>query len=220
MGFNRESGLPYPQPWEFVLSKLNNKRNGFFIDIGAYDGLTISNTAYMEFELGWSGICVEPNPVVFDELRKNRSCICENIGISGENGDLEFLKITGYAEMLSGFSNFYDQRHLERIDNEIKRFGGSKEKILVKTKDLNSLLTQYDIKNVDYLSIDVEGLEQEIVKNINFNDINIEFISIENNYNDCEIINFMSEKGYNHLANICGDDVFQKKSNENENSIS
>ena len=75
MSFTREENLPYPQPWEFVINKLNNKRDGFFIDIGAYDGLTISNTAYMELELGWNGICVEPNPVVFDNLKKNIFCI-------------------------------------------------------------------------------------------------------------------------------------------------
>ena len=210
MSFTREENLPYPQPWEFVINKLNNKRDGFFIDIGAYDGLTISNTAYMELELGWNGICVEPNPVVFDNLKKNRFCICENIGISGENIELDFLKISGYSEMLSGFLNFYDKKHLERIDNELKRFGGDKEIIKIKTKNLNNLINENGIKTIDYLSIDVEGLEKEIIENINFDNVFIDFISVENNYNDNEIRIFLSEKGYYFLENVCGDDIFRK----------
>jgi FkbM family methyltransferase len=210
MNFNREENLPYPQPWEFIINKLNNKRDGFFIDIGAYDGLTISNTAYMELELSWSGICIEPNPVVFNDLRRNRFCICENIGISGENIELDFLKITGYSEMLSGFLDFYDKKHLERIDNELIKFGGSKEIVKIKTKNFNSLMNEYNIKNIDYLSIDVEGLEKEIIENINFDNVFIDFISVENNYNDNEIRNFLSEKGYDFLGNVCGDDIFRK----------
>jgi FkbM family methyltransferase len=210
MNFNREESLPYPQPWEFVINKLDNKRNGFFIDIGAYDGLTISNTAYMELDLDWNGICIEPNPVVFSKLEKNRNCICENIGISGDNIELDFLKIEGYSEMLSGFFNFYDEKHLERIDNEIKRFGGAKEIIKIKTKNLNNLISEHNIKFVDYLSIDVEGLEKEIIENINFDNVYIDFISVENNYNDNEIRIFLSEKGYYFLENVCGDDIFRK----------
>lgn len=45
-----------------------NKEKGFFIDIGAHDGITYSNTYYLEKELGWSGICIEPNPKIYKQL--------------------------------------------------------------------------------------------------------------------------------------------------------
>ena len=52
------------------------KRHGVFVDIGAYDGLTFSNTLMLERERDWTGICIEPLPDIFAELRKNRRCIC------------------------------------------------------------------------------------------------------------------------------------------------
>jgi hypothetical protein len=51
------------------------KKDGFFIDIGAYDGITISNTYALE-KIGWKGICVEPVPEIYDRLIKNRKCEC------------------------------------------------------------------------------------------------------------------------------------------------
>ena len=52
------------------------KRGGVFVDIGAYDGVTFSNTLMLERERGWTGVCIEPLPDVFAELRQNRGCVC------------------------------------------------------------------------------------------------------------------------------------------------
>ena len=75
MKFQRESGLPYPQPWEWIRDNIFlNKFNGFFVDVGANDGLVVSNTAFMELNLNWNGICIEPHPYAFSRLEKNRNC--------------------------------------------------------------------------------------------------------------------------------------------------
>ena len=53
--------LPYPQPWEFVLEKyFVDQKDGFYVDVGAHNGITYSNTAHFDLNLGWSGICIEP----------------------------------------------------------------------------------------------------------------------------------------------------------------
>src|SRR3974390_100826 len=57
------------------------KRNGVFVDVGAYDGISFSNTLMFERELGWTGLCIEPNPDVFPRLIENRSATCLEIAI-------------------------------------------------------------------------------------------------------------------------------------------
>ena len=69
-----------------------NKKNGFFIDIGAYDGVYIDNTYILEKEYNWNGICIEANPIIFSELQNNRSCTCVN-SILGNNEDTVYFEI-------------------------------------------------------------------------------------------------------------------------------
>ena len=53
-----------------------NKKGGVFVEIGAYDGVLLSNTFFFKKYLGWTGICIEPIPDVFSRLKSNRSAIC------------------------------------------------------------------------------------------------------------------------------------------------
>jgi len=56
----------------------NEKRNGFFLDIGAHDGIYLSNTLLLEKRYGWNGICIEGNPDTFVDLQQNRQAVCIN----------------------------------------------------------------------------------------------------------------------------------------------
>src|SRR5439155_26700748 len=87
---------------------LHGKRDGVFVDVGAYDGVALSNTCYFEKELGWSGICIEPNPLAFESLSQNRKCVSLNCGVGGEEELLEFLKLPGDLELGSGFIRYFD----------------------------------------------------------------------------------------------------------------
>ena len=78
-----------------------NKKEGFFLDIGAHDGVNGNNTFLFE-KIGWSGVCIEPIPSVFEKLKKNRKCLLVNSAISNNNGEDDFLILEGYTEMLSG----------------------------------------------------------------------------------------------------------------------
>ena len=88
-----------------------NKREGTFVEIGANDGIKFSNTYFFEKHLGWQGICIEPMSGPFEELQKNRNCICVKGCITDMPGTKDFLLITGYSEMLSGLLEKYDPRH-------------------------------------------------------------------------------------------------------------
>ena len=211
MKFKREDGLPYPQPWEYILHLIGDKKNGVFIDVGAYDGDRVSNSLYFEDVLGWSGICIEPNPNAYNKLIDNRSCICINAGVTDVESELPFYKVSGHAEMLSGFMSYISNEHIERINMEISRHGGKTEIVNVKTIRLSDVLRENNITNVDYLSIDTEGNELHVLKSIDFNTCNIMYITAENNDKTNDVRDFLSQKGYDFICNICGDDIYKLK---------
>jgi len=187
-----------------------NKKNGFFVDIGAHDGISINNSYFLESELDWNGICIEPNPLVFEKLKQNRKAKCLNIGILSKSEILEFCKLSGYTEMLSGFLDFYHPDHKKRIESELKIHGGSKEIIKVQCLPFSKVVELHDVKKIDLLSIDVEGSEESIIRSIDFEQVEIDIIICENNYYETNIQYFLEEKGYSHIGKIQIDDVYKK----------
>jgi FkbM family methyltransferase len=209
MKFKREDGLPYPQPWEYVLSLIGDKKNGVFIDVGAYDGDRVSNSIYFEDILEWSGVCIEPNPNAYTKLIKNRNCVCINAGVTDIESELPFYKVSGHAEMLSGFMSYISKEHIDRINIEISRHGGETELVNVKTVKLEDVIKDNNLTNIDYLSIDTEGNELNVLKSINFDNCRITYISAENNDRTEDVKEFLKSKGYDFLNNICGDDIYK-----------
>lgn len=188
-----------------------NKKNGYFLEIGADDGLRFSNCAFFEKELGWNGIAVEARKDAFNNLIKNRNCICLNKVLSDKIEETKFLELKGYGIGLSGIIDKYDERHINRINNEIKNPNHkSKEIITVKTEKLNDILDNYDVINIDFLSIDTEGSEIDILKTLDFNKYNINVITIEDNYNDIKLMNFFKDRNYKFVKQIECDKIFIK----------
>lgn len=95
-----------------------------FVDIGAHDGVSFNNSLFFEKSLEWTGICIEPNPDVYAQLRENRDCVCVQGCIFSKKKVVDFMKISGYAEMLSGIIENYDPLHVQRIQKEIRSEGG------------------------------------------------------------------------------------------------
>lgn len=186
------------------------KRNGIFLDIGANDGISLSNTYSLEKERAWSGLCVEPIPEVYKKLVSNRNCITENCCISNQNGNVTFRRLTGQLEMLSGILDFFDESHMLRVEQEIIRTGERYEDITIKCQDINSLLEKHNISHIDYCSIDTEGAEFQIVTSIDFDKIDITAFSIENNTQDTSIREFLKKRGYEFFWSEL-DDFFVKK---------
>jgi FkbM family methyltransferase len=187
------------------------KLNGFFVDIGANDGITYSNTYFFEKERKWGGICVEPHPNVFEKLKQNRNCVIVNKGISKQNGVAEFVQIDGYAEMLSGIKSNYHQEHLARIDNEIVHHGGERKTILVECQRLDSLLADHNIDRVDYCSVDIEGGETEVLESLDLRQKIVRVFTIENNYADPAIPKCLRGAGYRQIARLKCDEIYELK---------
>lgn len=176
------------------------KRNGVFVDIGAYDGVTFSNTLMLERDRGWTGLCVEPLPDVFARLQHARRCICVQACMGNrEEAAVEFLAVQSEAvptRMLSGVVSEYDPRHLARVDSELHAYGGSKSVIRVPMRHLHRLLQEHGIERVDYLSIDTEGSELLILRSTVLSAIGYPCVTVENNYDDPAIHDEMVAQGY------------------------
>lgn len=185
-----------------------NKRNGVFLDIGAHDGKTGSNTYFFEKELGWSGICFEPLPHLFSSLKECRNAICINACVSASNGIVNFLHLDSVDEQLSGMCSTYDQRMLNVVLNDINVYGGQCHVLQLPSVRLEDVLAQYGITHIDFLSLDTEGSELEILQTIDFTKIIIDVMTVENNFNEPHIRNFLEQKGYVFVQRLTVDDVY------------
>ena len=184
---------------EIINILLENKKEGVFIDIGAYDGITFSNSYFFEKSNNWTGICFEPNPIIFKNLAEVRNCTLIKGGVSVKNATLTYKRFSGNQdlEMLSGFSDFFTEEQLLRIEKELgEEKNSSTEIIEVQTHSLNDLLKEKQISKIDYCSIDTEGGEFDILKTINFDDTYFATLSIEDNCDSKEVIEYMNLKGF------------------------
>jgi len=201
-----EGHLPRPQPSDMAVHLLNEQEDGFFVDIGAFDGVRCSNSVVFEEGYSWSGICVEPNPETFQELVKWRPHTRNfNIGMGNENGSLEFWK----CGSLSGFEKYCSSEHKQRIINEV---GGKDDVqiILVPIRNTTEFLQEQNVTYIDYLSIDAEGGDLEIIKSIDFNQFDIKLISIEADHSFEEIKNILQQNGFKYVTKCCADNFFIK----------
>lgn len=187
-----------------------NKHNGFFVDVGAHDGITFSNTHFFEKELGWQGICFEPVPAFFTKLTAARSCICINACVSNIEGVLPFIEITGCDEQLSGLASTFNKRLLGIVLNDIKTYGGTCTIKQLPSIRLNDVLAEHNVSTIDYLSIDTEGNEQIILESIDFDTFAIMVISVENNEGTNTAKDFLKTKGYEFVTRIHVDDIFYR----------
>ena len=113
--------------------------------------------------------------------------------------------------MLSGISSFMDSKHLQRIDREIAANGGQKKLIKINAISPETLTKNYSIKQIDYLSIDTEGCEIEILKKFDFSEINVRVINVENGSRTPELFNYLNTVGYKLYKCIGCDEIYQKR---------
>jgi FkbM family methyltransferase len=175
------------------------RRGGYFIEVGAYNGVDLSNTYLLEKQLDWKGICIEPLPAMFTLLQQNRSCICVKTAAYSKSG-LEFEFID--SEMLSGIVQNIDKHTYVLKDNKIK----------VQTKTLTEIMDEHHAPLfIEYLSIDTEGSELEVLRGIDWDRYSFGYINIEHNYVEprrTEMRRFLEERGYTYLRENHFDDDY------------
>jgi FkbM family methyltransferase len=192
-----------------VVFLLKGKRNGFFVEFGATNGLDLSNTAILERDFQWKGILAEPAKCWHAALRANRSVAIDYRCVWSHTGGTLGFKETEMPE-LSTLTTFVDAD--DHRENRVKG-----KTYPVETISLNDLLIAYNCpKQIDYLSIDTEGSELEILRAFNFN-YDIGIITVEHNFrepNRQAIFDLLTSKGFIRLfepfANF--DDWYVKRS--------
>ena len=197
---------------EFVYNSFfKNVKEGVFLEIGADDGERFSNCKFFEEHLNWTGIAIEARKVAYEKLIKNRNCICIHCVLSDKEEETDFLELRGYGLGLSGLINKYDERHKERIKKNCKMAAHKGKSIIkVSTKKLSDILEKHKMENIDFLSIDTEGSELDILSTLDFDKYNINVITIEDNYNDPKLMSFFIERGYEFVKKIKCDKIFKK----------
>lgn len=166
----------------FVIYSLNFKKKGFFIEIGVGNGKDLSNTYLMEKNYEWNGILCEPDERNFKKIKKIRKAKLVKSLISNNcKSDVEFyLNNDPYSS-----------------SSIITKNSGNK--IYTNSMCLNHLFEKFKLEKVDYISIDTEGNEYEIIKNFNFKRNKVKIFTIEHNFDNKKrhiIQKLMIENGY------------------------
>jgi FkbM family methyltransferase len=195
----------------WVLEETNNKRDGYFVDFGATDGITINNTYLLEKDFGWNGIVAECHPDYFDDLAKNRRCVIDHNAVFTET-DKQVVLMAPEVPDISSIRGYGD-------DDEFAEARRKGTPITVPTITLFDLLELHKAPtHIDYLSVDTEGSEYDILKaffdNEQSSKYHIQLITVEHNYTEArrKIHDLLLSHGYELAANKQWDDFYRKVS--------
>jgi len=187
----------------FVLDFFKNIKDGYFVEIGASNGIIFSNTFLLEKNHNWKGICIEPSVDEFVDLQKNRQSHCVNKAVYSKSGlKMEFIKkLDG---LLSGLKEHYNFEAWKTVPTE--------KIYTVETETLTDILDRYKApKYIHYMSIDVEGAEVEILKGIDFSKYRFGLLNVEHNYNTTQRKQqraILESNGYKFLKQNDFDDYY------------
>lgn len=202
---------------DVILEHFNNKRDGFFIEAGAWDGEHLSNTIYLETQLGWKGLLVEPNKAVFDILvTKKRNAFAVNSCLAtnryAEKVNFDTADVFGAIEDEKDPENEAKKKWRSKWESSFHHKEIARETKVVQCLPLYSLLLALGNPRVDFFSLDIEGAEMPVLRTIPWDKVNIEIILIETNkLNVTELIEFMTDKGYKATEMPPYDHLFVKQ---------
>lgn len=172
---------------------------GVCVEVGAANGIKGSNSLYFE-QRGWNVLCIEPNPEHFESLNVHRK---NNLMLAcGDKVAVLPLTIfrVGERDISTSITSLSpDERLIESHKDLINR----KYEVEVKVKKLSDIL-ESDAKltdfgyqdSIDFISVDTEGTELQVLKGFDFEKYDVKLFVVENNYDDADIRHFMLSKGY------------------------
>ena len=198
-------GQLFQDLWALWVS--GQKKGGYFVEFGAASGVYLSNTWLLEKKMGWSGILAEPNPVFFRSLRNNRSCQVSTKCVYPSTGEqLEFIgaKSPEFSRIASIVPE--DANESARVDGD---------RFQVESISLNDLLIQAAAPPIiDFMSVDTEGSELEILSAFDFDRWDVRAITVEHNLTSKRegLYDLLTARGYERqLPDLSqGDDWYVK----------
>lgn len=179
----------------WVLYMLDEKRDGYFVEFGACDGRLLSNTRLLEEAYGWKGLLAEPNPVWHDALKRNRTAEISTLCVAASSGQtVDFISTDKMPEL---------SRIADIVPDDIHEKNGNRTQQTVynvETVSLLDLLVAHDAPaEIDYLSIDTEGSEYEILREFDFDAYSFRVLTVEHAGEEIKrenIRKLLESKGY------------------------
>ena len=164
--------------------------NGYFIDLAANDALDLTNTLALESK-GWAGLCVEPNSAYWYGL-SHRKCTVVGALVAGTKSEQMKVKFRGvFGGIVGKLDNRLANRKKEPDASEVTRY----------TAPISEVLNKFQVpRTIDYMSLDVEGSEYEIMKDFPFETYTIRLLTVESPNKQLKAL--LQEKGYLYLAEI------------------
>jgi FkbM family methyltransferase len=175
----------------WVAHELKSRKNGFFVEFGAADGIRSSNSYFLEAELGWRGIVAEPARIWYPALRNNRACFIDDRCVWTQSGQSVAFNQPAIA-LHSTIDSYSDGDMHAETRKEGQRYA-------VETVSLNDLLAFWGApRRIDYLSIDTEGSELDILQAFDFAAYDVRLITVEHNHTDQRqpLFDLLTAKGY------------------------
>lgn len=175
---------------------------GYFVDVGAGDGVFTSNTFFLERERCWKGIAIEPTNNEYPKLERQRTgtttvhgAVCE------QDGWKPFLDVTldGLWTGWSGFKDTFDDHHAHQVDANVRlNKGWEAKEYKVHCFRLQSLLDMERRTHVNYLTVSVEGHEQKVLKSVKWEAVTVDVIevAIHSRFDRDQMAVFLEGKGY------------------------
>jgi len=186
---------------KFLDNKLDElferKQNGFFVELGANNGILQSNTAFLEKNRNWSGVLIEPNIKNYEFCKLNRpNSICYNYACVSDDFTDEFV----YGDFNLDPN---DQTSLMSSVNGTRLNLFKKNLTKVPASTLTNILDRQVIPKIDLLSLDVEGYEYSVLKGLNLNKYTPTYLLIEiYNFDFEKIVNYLKDNKYKLVCNF------------------
>ncbi len=175
----------------WALWEAGGRTDGFFVEIGAHDGIAYSNSYVLE-QLGWRGIVAEPNPDLAAKLKANRRCFVSTEAVFSESGlVVDFTVARSHTLSRLTDINPGDLHEATRARKS--------RTVAVSTVSLSDLLSKAQAPSViDFLSVDTEGSEFQILDALDFSQWSFKAISVEHNYTPAreKIGRLLGDRGY------------------------
>jgi len=181
------------------------RRDGYYVEVGAYDGSHLSNTYHFE-QIGWSGVLVEPDPVMAAQCRRtrpaSRTFACAVVG-PRDGGETVFFRV---AEGQVYSTTHLSPAHRQRLD----RMGLQWQEVRVPARTLDSILAQAAPAQIDFVSIDVEGGELQVLHGFDLGRWKPAIVIVETNARrrDPAIRDYFVSRGYAYRHSIDVNDFY------------
>lgn len=183
----------------------HGKRNGVFVEAGALDGISDSNSAFFEKSRDWTGLLVEANPTAFQMISHNRPstpALC--LALYDRVGVVRFTNVLSTSGW-SGIEDDFERQHKERIAESSKTSVS-----FVPCLPLSDAVAIYHMQRIDYLSLDLEGAEPAVLRPFPFASVSIDVIGVENNYGDVQVREILAAAGYEKIGRVGPDDFYRR----------